>query len=256
MTQAPPTDPDAAAATTPPPTVLVSADRSTLLAIALTSGVAFIACWLPAPDAPGLGSSDADAVRAWIAANSTALRASAVAIMLVSVTLVATAAGLVSLARRRLSASLVPDLTLACAVVVGVVLMLDIAASTTGRVVPQLLDTTISDVTDPVVVGWLAVGGYAHYLGDLNMVFISVLLACGSQLALRLRLTKRWLCYLGMALGACGGLGVIGLMLAVPALYPLWFAGMFGLYLGLLVLSISCLLSWRRLASAPRSSVG
>jgi hypothetical protein len=230
------------------PAVLRFDDRRTLLAMTATSGLGFIASWLPAPDAPNLGDAGATEVRDWIAANSTALRVSALAMLLTALCLVVTAAGLASLARRRLAPSMLPDALLACTVVVAVVLVLDIAASTTGRVVPQLLDTTISDVTDPVVVGWLAIGGYAHYLGDLNMAFIAVVLVSGSLLALRLHLTKRWLCYLGVALGVCGGLGVIGLVLAVPVLYALWFAGIFGLYLGLLVLCVSCLLAWRRVA--------
>jgi len=105
------------------------------------------------------------------------------------------------------------------------------------------------------VVSWLAIGGFTHFLGDLQMAFVVLALASGCLIALRLGLVNRWLCYGGLVISGCAALVTLGISLALGALYPLWFVGAFGLYLSLLVLAVSAVLARRRLGrtSAQRA---
>jgi hypothetical protein len=239
----------------PPRPVLQTEDRGTLLVIGVLGAVAFFAgFFFPPPDSPRVGQASAAEVRRWVADHSGSLHAAATALVLAAVCFVVVSSGLSALVRRRLEGSMVAELLVASATVVAVLLTLDTAAQTMGRILPSLLDTNLADVSDPVVVAWLAIGGFTHFLGDLQMAFIAVLLASGSLATLRLHLVNRWLCYVGLALAGCAGLGALGITLSVRALYPLWFVGIYGFYFSLLVLAASAMLAWRRLRPARRRS--
>jgi hypothetical protein len=233
----------------PEPTaaVLSPRDRATLLVVAVAAAVAFVAgFFFPPPDGPRVGQASAAEVRSWVEANSVALHAAATGLVLAAVGFLVVAAGVSALVRRHLPGSMLSELLVGGTVVVAVLLVLDTAAQTMGLLLPGLVDTDLAEVSDPVVVTWLAVGGFTHFLGDLQMAFIAVVLASGSLAAHRLGLVNRWLCYAGLGLAGCAVLGTLGITLSVDALYPLWFAGIYGFYLSLLVLAASALLSWRR----------
>jgi hypothetical protein len=230
----------------PPPLLLVE-DRATLLVIAIAAAVSFVAgFFFPPPDSPRVGQADAAEVRRWVETNSGALHVAATALLLAAVGFVVVSAGMSALVRRHLRGSMLSELLVSGAVVVAVLLILDTAAQTMALILPGLLDTNLADVSDPVVVTWLAVGGFTHFLGDLQMAFIAVVLTSVSLAGLRLRLINRWLCYLGLVVAACAALGTLGITLSLRVLYPLWFVGIYGFYLSLLVLAVSALLAWRR----------
>ena len=231
-------------------------DRSTLLVLATAAVVSFVAgFFFPPPDGPRVGQADAAEVRRWVETNSGALHVSATALLLAAVGFLVLAAGLSALVRRHVRGSMLSELLVGGTVVVVVLLILDTAAQTMSLLLPGLVDTDLAEVSDPVVVTWLAIGGFAHFLGDLQMAFVAVVLASGSLAALRLQLVNRWWCYLGFVLAACAALGTLGITLSVAALYPLWFVGIYGFYLSLLVLGGSATLAWRRLGRQPDSAV-
>lgn len=232
-------------------TVLSRSDRGTVLLVAVAAAIAFVGGWFPAPDAPRVGQATAAELRTWVESNSTALHLTATALVLVAVSLVVVASGLSALARRHLEGSVLPELVAASGVAVAILLLLDAAASTVGLLLPRLVDTSLGDVSDPVVVGWSAISGFTHLLGDLQLGFVALGLATGSVIALRLRLVPRWLCYGGIVVAGCAAFGTLGITLSLTALYPLWFVGAFGLYLSLLVLAVSSLVAGRRLARGP-----
>jgi hypothetical protein len=248
-------DPMAAYQDGVPPTgralVLTTQDRPTLLVMAVAASLGFIASFFPAPDAPRVGQASAADVRAWVDANSTALHVAVTSILLLAVAIVVVAAGLAALSRRHLAASMLPEALLGAAVVVAVMLVLDVAASATSLILPGMVDTSLADVSDPVVVNWLAIGGYTHFLGDLQVAFVAVVMVSGSLAARALRLVNRWWCYLGTVVGICGAVGTLAITSTVPALYVFWFVGMFGFVISLLVVAVSCLLVLRRIRLAP-----
>ncbi len=236
-----------------PASVLLLKDRSTVAVISVAAAVAFVAgFFFPPPDSPRVGQASAADVRGWAAAHSGSLHAAATGLVLAAVGFVVVSAGLSALVRRRLDGSMLAELLVGSAAVVAVLLVLDTAAQTMSLILPGLLDTTLVDVSDPVVVAWLAIGGFTHFLGDLQMAFIAVLLASGSLATLRLHLVHRWLCYVGLGLASCAALGTFGITLSVRVLYPLWFVGIYGFYLSLLVLAVSAALAWRRMGKAQR----
>jgi hypothetical protein len=226
---------------------LAREDRGTLLVIVVASAAAFVAGWFPAPDAPRVGQASAAEVRAWVATNAGALHVTATALVIAAVSFIVVASGLSALARRHLRGSQLSELVVGSAVVVAVLLVLDTAASTMPLLLPGLVDTTLADVSDPVVVGWLAIGGFTHLLGDLQLAFVALGLASGCLIALRLGLVNAWLCYGGLVVAGCAAAGILGITLTLSALYPLWFVGTFGLYVSLLVLAVSAAIAWRRL---------
>ncbi|MFZ0324015.1 MAG: hypothetical protein WAN48_07780 [Actinomycetes bacterium] len=231
-------------------------DRATLLVIAVAAAVAFVVgFFFPPPDSPRVGQADAADVRAWVESNSVALHAAATALVLAAVGFLVVAAGLSALVRRHLRGSMLSELLVGSAVVVAVLLVLDTAAQTMSLILPGLVDTNLADVSDPVVVIWLAVGGFTHFLGDLQMAFIAVLLASGTMAARRLRLVNRWLGYLGLVVAGCSALGTLGITLSIDALYPLWFVGIYGFYFSLLVLAASAAFAWRRVHRTPDDAV-
>jgi hypothetical protein len=230
-------------------------DRSTLLVVGIAALVTFVAGWVSAPESPRFGQASAADVRTWFETNAGALRVYATASMVAAVGFIIVAAGLSALARRHLKGSMLSEVVVGSVSLVVALTVLDTAAATVGTLLPRLIDTTLPAVQDPIVRSWLAVAAFTHFVGDLKMAFIALLVAAGSLIALRLHLTNRWLCFAGLAVSAGAGLGTLSVTLTVPALYPTWFVGMFGLYLALAVLATSAFLTRRRIARASRPAV-
>lgn len=233
---------------------LAAEDRSVLITIAVAAAVAFVGAWFPAPDSPRVGQASAQEVRDWVTANATALLLTAVALLLVALAFLVIASGLAALARRHLGHGILTDLLLASGTVVAILLTLDTGASTLALLLPGLVDTTLTDVSDQVIVGWLGIGGYTHLLGDLQIAFVASALACGSLIARRLGLVNRWLAYGGLAISASAGVGALAIVTSIAALYPLWFIGTFGLYLALAVLAVAALLAARVVGRSARTA--
>jgi hypothetical protein len=156
------------------------------------------------------------------------------------------AAALSALVKRRLPGSLLAELTLASGLMFALLFLLNTAAETMTLLLPGMVGTDLSKVEDTVLVGWYGISGYTHLLGDLQMAFIALALVAVPLAALRTGLVNRWLCWIGLLLGGCAALGTVGIVLSIEPFYPLWFAGMFGFFFALIVLAISCLMTWRR----------
>lgn len=225
---------------------LDSADRARLLVVAVAAFAVGIAGFVSPPDGLDQGSADPASLRGWVEGNAAALHAAAVSITIAALGLVVVASGVSALARRHLTGSMLPELMLAGSLGAALVLLADLAAQTTGLLLPGLVGTQLDDVDDAVVVGWTAVGGVTHLLADLQVAFLAVAITAGSLAALRLQLVNRWLCYAGLVVGASAVLGTASIVLGATVLYPFWFVAVFGLYASMLVLGVSALLARRR----------
>lgn len=246
---------DASRAGSRRPGPLDSADRPRLLVVAIAAAAVLVAGFLAPPDGLDLGSGDAAGIRGWVEGNAAALHVAAVSITVAALGLVVVASGVSALARRHLPGSMLPDLMLAGSLGAALVLLADLAAQTTGLLLPGLVGTRLGDVDDAVVVGWIAVGGVTHLLADLQVAFLALAITAGSIAALRLQLVNRWLCYAGLAVGASALLGTASILLGATVLYPFWFVTVFGLFASMLVLAVSALLARRRVGLVEVSLV-
>jgi hypothetical protein len=234
--------------------ILEIQDRGALLVLGIAALITFLAGWVSTPDSPRVGQASAAEVRDWATANASALHTYATASVLASIGFLIVAASLSALVRRHLRGSMLSELILGSVVAFVVLTVLDTAASTIGLLLPGLIDTKLPDVADPVVRSWLAISGFTHLLGDLRMAFVATMIATGSLIALNLRLTNKWLCYAGLVIAGSAAIGVLGITLSIAALYPLWFAGMFGLYFALAALATSAFLTRRRVLRGSKSN--
>jgi hypothetical protein len=221
--------------------------RDGLGAVAVTGVLLFVAGLLSSgTEGPPVGQASADRIRAYTEASAGSIRLAVAVGLLAVVTLVVFTAALAT--RIRLAA---PGSVLACAVagaglLIAVVQLLDVAATGVPRLLPGLIGTSLADVDDATLRGWYGLTGFTHFLGDLQMAPIAVVLLGTSIAGLRHRLVPRWLGWAGVVLGAAAALGVLGIALAVDALYPLWFTGLFGWWLWTLAVAIVAAVQWRR----------
>lgn len=234
--------------------VVGAEDRGLLLTIALAATATFVAGFVPPPDGFDLTTGDAAKARAWIESGSAALHAATIAVVVAAVGLVVVAATMSALLRRHRSGSPLSELMLGGAVATAIVLVVDVAAQAVGLLLPGLVGTSTEQVDDRIVVGWVAVAGVTHLLGDLQVAFLAVVLLSGSWAALQLQLMNRWLCFGGMAVGAAAVLGTLSIALGAAALYPFWFVAVFGFYASMLVLAVAALLARRRAGRTEPSS--
>jgi hypothetical protein len=196
-----------------------------------------------------MATASGDQIRSYVAASGGSIQGAAFAGM-VSVT-----AGLIlvpALARQvrdRLPGSLLADAVLGAGLLVILYQWLMVAAAALLRFLPNLLDSVDLSGTDDVTVqGWYGLSGFTHFLGDLALVPMMVLVACFSLAARRGRLLPRWLAWGGLIIAAFGALGMVGILGEFGALYAFWFAGLFGYYLWILAASIAFLFRLRAAA--------
>lgn len=221
-------------------------DRALLLTIAVAAATTFFAGFVAPPDGLDLVRGDAAQARAWLETGSAALHAATIAVVTAAVGLVVVAAAMSALLRRHRPGSPLSEMMLGGAVATAIVLVLDVATQSVGLLLPGLVGTSTAEVDDTVVVGWVAVAGVTHLLGDFQVAFLALVLLSGSWAALQLRLMSRWLCYGGLAVAAAAVLGTLSIALGAAALYPFWFLAVFGFYASMLVLAVASLLARRR----------
>lgn len=226
--------------------LLDAADRPRLGVVAVAAAITFLAGFVSTPDGLPLGSADPAAARAWWIANEMALHTAALGAVAAALGLLVVASGVSALVRRHDPTSMLPELVVVGSLGTAVILLLNLAAETVGLLLPPLIGTDLDRVDDGVVVGWLGAAGVSHLLGDLQVCFLAVAITSGSLAALRLRLVAHWLCYAGIAVGLCGGLGTLAVVLDLAALYPFWFVAAFGLYASMGVVAVSAVLARRR----------
>ena len=226
-------------------------DRATLLTAAVSGLVLLATGFFQPPSGPTVGSATAAQIRTFVAAHSAGLKVGATAGMVAVIAVLVFTAALAQLARARVPDSMFPRLTEIAGIFISFVLFLDAAAIASPLLLPDLVNTELAKVDDATVVSWYGLTGFTHFLGDLKMALMALALTSFSLVGLRGRLLPRWLLWLGLAFGACGAFGTIGITAAVSPLYWFWFAGLFGWALWILLVSITLSLRWRRSGRAP-----
>ena len=108
------------------------------------------------------------------------------------------------------------------------------------------------DATRRFVLSWYGLTGFTHFLGDLAIIPM----ARGPGVVLPGRACVDTSCPVG-----CPGpgwlwrqppcLGSVGILLAVDALYPAWFVGLFGYWFWVLAVAVTSLVRLRRSRTAP-----
>lgn len=221
--------------------------RGALAAAGLAGLTYFAAGWVTFPDGPTMATASADQIRAHVAASGGAIQVAAFAGMLgVGAALILVPA-LVRQVRDRLPGSLLADVVLAAGILVIVYQWLMVTAEGMLRLFPNLLDSVVlAGVDDGTVQGWYGLTGFTHFLGDLAIVPMMLMIAAFSLAARRGHLLPSWLVWVGLIIVGLGCIGAVGIIGEVAALYPLWFAGLFGYFLWILSTSVTFLNRLRR----------
>ena len=225
---------------------LPAVGRGALLAAGFAGLVYVLSTFVTFPDGPPVSTATATQIREHVTANGAAIRAGAIVGMLaVSAALVFFVA-LTRQARDRLPGSLLADLVLAAGVLVVAYHWLITTAEAMTSLLPHLIGSDLAGVDDATLRGWYGLTGYTHFLGDLAIIPMAVALASFSLASLRGHLLPRWLSWAGVAVSAAGTLGSIGILLGIDALYPAWFAGLFGYWFWVLAAAVTFLARSRR----------
>jgi hypothetical protein len=203
------------------------------------------------PDGPPMATATAQQVRDHVVAQGTSMQGSAL------VGMVGVAAGMVFVAalvrqvRDRLPTSLLAEVVFASGLLVVIYQWLVITAEALPRLLPNLIESDLASVDDATLQGWYGLTGFTHFLGDLAVVPMIVLMGAFAFAARRGGLLPKWLTWTSLGLAGAGVLGMVGILAEVEVLYPFWFVGLFGFFLWILAVSLTCLVRLRRLRSGP-----
>jgi hypothetical protein len=226
---------------------LARRDRPALLTGAV-AGIAFLlAGFVSPPQGPDMTTATAEQIRSFLAGNTAALRIATVAGLIGVVAALMFIACLTRLVRTRLPESMLADTVLAGGILLTIVYWLTVTTTAMALLLPGLIGADVETVEDGVLRGWYALSGFTHFLGDLQMAPLALLLTAFCVAALRGRLLPRWLAVVGLVLAGCAAVGLVGVATQLSPLYPLWFVALFGWVLWVLATSIVFLLRWRRL---------
>jgi hypothetical protein len=216
--------------------------RGALAAGGVSGLIYLVAGWITFPDGPTMGTASADEIRAHISASGGTIQAAAAAGVVALAAALVFVPALVRQVRDRLPGSLLADVVLLSGLLVLAYQSLVMTAEGLLRFLPNLLDgVDLAASNDATVQSWYSLGGFTHFLGDLAMVPMIVLIAAFSLAARRGRLLPRWLVWVGLVIVAAGALGMVGIVGEVAALYPCWIAAAFGYFLWILAASVTFL---------------
>ncbi len=221
-----------------------------------TAGLAGLAYWATGfvtfPDGPTMATASAQQVRDHVARSGGAIQVAAIAGMVGLAAALIFFAALVRQVRDRLPGSLLAEVVLGAGVLIVAYQWLMVTAEAVPRLLPNLLDSvSLGAVNDRTVQGWYGLAGFTHFMGDLAMVPMIMVMAAFSLAARRGRLLPRWLIWVGLAIVASGAAGMVGILGEVAALYPFWFGGLFGYYPWILAVSVTSLVRLRRSRHVP-----
>jgi hypothetical protein len=225
---------------------LPAVGRGALLAAGVAGLIYALSTFGTFPDGPPVSTATAAQIRDHVTTNGTAIRASAVVGMVAIAAALIFFAALTRQVRDRLPGSLLADLVLVASVLVIAYQWLITTAEAMISLLPHLIGSDLPRVDDATLRGWYGLTGFTHFLGDLAIIPMAVALAAFSMASLRGHLLPRWLSWAGVAVAAAGSLGSIGILLAIDALYPAWFAGLFGYWIWILAAAITFLAHSRR----------
>ncbi len=214
-------------------------DRGVLLAATISGLLYFAGVFVPQADGPPVETASADQIRAFLAAHESGLRVlattSAIEIPLVLIFTVSIA----RLIRTRTPSSPLADLVVGGGVLVALWHWLVVAGASMTLV--QTLDgTDLGTVDDATLRGWYGLTNFTHFFADLGMAGIATVIAATSIAALRTGLFARWQGWLGLVIAAGGAIGTVGITSAWSPLSQVWFIGIFGWWLWVLIIAVSC----------------
>jgi hypothetical protein len=232
---------------------LPAVGRGALLAAGLAGLVYALSTFGTFPDGPPISTATATQIRDHVTTNGTAIRASAVVGMLAIAAALVFFSAATRQVRDRLPGSLLADLVLLAGVLVVAYQWLITTAEALISLLPHLVGSDLAGVDEATLRGWYGLTGFTHFLGDLAIIPMAVVVGSFSLAGLRGHLLPRWLSWSGVAVSAAGALGSIGILLALDALYPAWFAGLFGYWFWVLAAAVTFLARSRR-PSAPLAS--
>ena len=220
-------------------------DRGVLLAATISGLLYVVVAFVPQVDGPPVETASADQIRAFLAAHDSGLRilatTSAIAIPLVLIFTVSIA----RLIRTRTPTSPLADLVVGGGVLVSLWHWL-VVAGTSMTLVQTLDGTDLATVDDATLRGWYGLTNFTHFFADLGMAGIATVIAATSIATLRTGLLARWQGWLGLVIAAGGTLGTAGITMAWSPLSQVWFIGIFGWWLWVLIVAASCGLRLRR----------
>jgi hypothetical protein len=221
--------------------------RGALLTAAIAGSCYFLlGLATPSKDGPPVATATADQIRTFVTENATALRiATAVGVLSVVTVLMFTAA----LARQvssRLPHSTLADLITGGGVLIAVGHWLTTTTESIPLLLPGLIGTELASVDDATLRAWYGLTGFTHFLGDLTVAPIALVLTAFSIAALQGGLLPRWLGWLGLGFAVSGVMGTAGMVVGSKPLTMLWFGGLMGWWLWTLVAGVCFALRWRR----------
>jgi hypothetical protein len=217
----------------------LTAARGALVAAAV-SGVLYAAgAFVPQVDGPPVETATADQIRTFLSDNDTAIRVAAAGSALAMVLILVFTVSLARLIRLREPGSAFADLVLGGGILVALWHWV-MVAGTSSTLVQELDGTDLATVDDATLRGWYGLTNFAHLFGDLGMIGMVAVVGGASVAALRSGLVARWTAWLGLVITTCGLLGTLGITLAASALSNFWFGGIFGWFLWILVVGLTC----------------
>lgn len=225
-------------------------DRGALLAGAISAILYVVLSLVVPPDGPPVETASAAQIRVFLADHHAALRLGALVGAVAIPTVLVFTASLARLVRSRQHGSMLPDLVTGGGILIAALHWL--LAATASMTLVQVLDgTDLSAVDDTTLRGWYGLTNMTHFLFDLGMAAIALVMIAFSIAALRVGLLPRWLCWLGLAFGISGALGTAGVAVAWKPLAVLWFGGFYGWVLWTLMLGLVLGLRWRQVRRNP-----
>jgi uncharacterized protein DUF4386 len=225
-------------------------DRGALLAAAISGILYFILGWVIPPDGPPVETASAAQIRVFLAENHSVLRLGALVGAMAIPTMLVFTVSLARLLRSRLPGSMPPELITGGGILIAALHWL--LAGTASMTLVQVLDgTDLAAVDDTTLQGWYGLANQTHFLFDLGMAAIALVMLAFSIAALRVGLLPRWLCWLGLAFGASGAVGTAGVAVAWKPLAWAWFGGFYGWVLWTLMLGLVLGLRWRQVRRNP-----
>lgn len=230
-----------------PGSAATAVGRGALAAAGVAGLVFFVAGWVTFPDGPTMGTASAGEIRSHISASGGAIQGAVGAGVIALAAAMVFVPALVRQVRDRLPGSMLADVVLFAGLLVLAYQSLVVTAEGLLRFLPKLLDgVDLAAANDAIVQSWYSLGGFTHFLGDLAMVPMVMLIGAFSLAARRGQLLPRWLVWVGLVIVAAGALGMVGIVGEVEALYPCWIGAAIGYFLWILAASITFLNRLRR----------
>ncbi len=227
--------------------------RTALLAAAISGVLYFLLVLVPQVDGPPVESATAADIRTFLSNNDTGLRALAAGTVLAIPLVLVFTTSLARLIRTRAPGSQLADLVTAGGVLVAAWHWI-VTASASTTLVQNLDGYDLARVDDATLRGWYGLTNFGHFFADLGMCGIATVIGATSIAALRTGLLSRWIAWLGLVLAVGGAIGTLGIAIAWVPLSYVWFVGIFGWWIWILIVAISCARQARR--SKSRSPVG